>query len=116
MTTNALVREFADCVVWQSRAVAKGDARTGNKYAKRYITAFNELRASGDEGRNALAALLSDERAEVRVMAAAFLLRHCGQKAIAVLESEAKGTGPTAFGAAQALARWKDGTWALDPK
>ena len=114
-TSAELVEEFADCVAAQSDAMAAGDARKGNAYAKRYVAAFKQLRERGDEGRDALAALLTHERADVRVMAAAFLLRHCGERARAVLETEAKGKGLVAFGAAQALERWADGTWALDP-
>lgn len=115
MDLDDLVGEFASCVERQSEAIAKGDSTSGNKYAKRYVAAFEKLRARGDIGRNALAKLLSDERPEVRVMAAAYLLRHCNERAKAVLESEAAGKGLVAFGAAQALQRWKDGTWALDP-
>ena len=91
MTLDALVRDFAECVSRQSEAVANGDATTGNKYAKRYTAAFAKLRGHGDDGRNALAVLLSDARPDVRVMAAAYLLRHCEDRAKAVLEAEAKG-------------------------
>jgi hypothetical protein len=79
------------------------------------VAAFEALRVHGDVGRIALAGLLDDARAEVRVMAAAYLLRHCGDRAKAVLENEARASGIVAFGAAQALQRWEEGTWALDP-
>jgi hypothetical protein len=36
-------------------------------------------------------------------------------RAKAVLQAEANGKGRLAFEAAQALERWKDGTWELDP-
>jgi hypothetical protein len=84
-------------------------------FAKRYVAAFQMLRLHGDCGRDALAVLLSDPRADVRVMAAAFLLRHCEAKARAVLETEVMVGGVAAFGAAQTLRRWKEGTWTLDP-
>jgi hypothetical protein len=116
MNLDELVTEFADCVAAQNEAIANRDPNTGNKYAKRYIAAFEKLRRQGDSGRNALATLLSDSRPDVRVMAAAYLLRHSGNRARAVLEAEAKGTGIVAFGAAQALQRWNEGTWALDPE
>jgi hypothetical protein len=115
MRPEALVREFAECVVAQNEAIARNDPKTGNRYAKRYMAAFDELRVHGDTGRDALAVLLADERAAVRVMAAAYLLRHSGQTARAVLEREAKGKGLVAFGAAQALKRWDEGSWSLDP-
>lgn len=116
MNVTELVKEFAHCVVAQSEAIAKSDPNSGNKFAKRYIAAFQELRSHGDEGREALAVLLTDNRSDVRVMAAAYLLRHCESRARAVLEAEAKGTSFVAFGAAQALQRWTEGTWALDPE
>jgi hypothetical protein len=115
MNLDELVNEFADCVAAQSDAIAKSDPNAGNKFARRYIAAFERLRAHGDSGRDALAALLMDPRPDVRVMAAAYLLRHCEDRARTVLEAEAKGTGIVAFGAAQSLQRWNEGTWALDP-
>lgn len=111
---SALVQEFADCVVRQRQAVAEGNAAIGNRFARRYIAAFEKLRGYGDAGRDALSVLLSDPRAEVRVISAACLLRHCEERAKAVLEHEAAGNGLVAFGAAQALRRWEEGTWALD--
>jgi Domain of unknown function (DUF2019) len=108
--------EFAELVAKQNQAIKDGDAKRGNLYAKRYLAIFDELRSHGDIGRNALAELLTHDRADVRVMAAVFLLRHCEIKAKAVLQREASGNGLVAVGAAQALERWKDGTWALDPE
>ncbi len=116
MDLNELVKEFADCVAAQGDAIAKSDPNAGNRFARRYIAAFENIRGHGDLGRDALAGLLDDARPEVRVMAAAYLLRHSGDRARAVLEAEAKGKGVVAFGAAQALQRWKEGTWALDSK
>jgi hypothetical protein len=116
MTIESLVKEFGDCVAAQSICIEQGDADTGNEYAKRYINAFKKLRSFGDAGRDALTKLLDDSRADVRVMAASFLLRHAEEKAKAVLSAEAEGPGLVAFGAQQALERWKDGTWALDPE
>lgn len=115
MKYEALIKKFADFVVAQNEAIANGDPTTGNKYAKKYIDAFKKIRSYGDDGRDAFTVLLNHEQADVRVMAAAYLLRHCEERARAVLESEAKGTGLVAFGAAQALKRWEEGTWSLDP-
>ncbi len=115
MKYEALVKKFADAVVAQNEAIENGDAATGNKCAKQYISAFEKLRSHGNAGREELAVLLAHERADVRVMAAAFLLRHCHDKARVVLETEAKGKGLVAFGASQALQRWVEGTWSLDP-
>ena len=97
MDVEHLVQEFADSVAAQSQAVMKGDAETGNGFARRYIAAFQALRARGNVGRDALVGLLSHERADVRVMAAAYLLRYQHERARAVLVTEGKGMGLTAF-------------------
>ena len=45
-----LVKAFSDNVAAQTDAIWAGDARTGNKHAKRYLRAFERMRAIGDEG------------------------------------------------------------------
>ena len=115
MTVDELVVEFADCVAGQSTCIKQGDATMGNMYAKRYIAAFEKLRSHGDAGRAALTVLFDDPRADVRVMAASYLLRHAEKAAIAVLKAESQKPGLAGFGAEQALERWTDGTWRLDP-
>jgi hypothetical protein len=52
---------------------------------------------------------------DVRVTAAACLLLHRTEEAKAALEEAAKGKGLVPFEAQQALKRWEEGTWALDP-
>lgn len=111
-----LVEQFAENVAAQTDAIWQGDARTGNKHAKKYIVAFDKLRAHGDAGRDALAALFHHPRMDVRVAAAAYLLRYKTTEARAVLEEAAKGQGMVPFEAGQALLRWEEGTWALDPE
>jgi hypothetical protein len=110
-----LVEEFAHHVQAQNEEIFRGDAKTGNKHAKKALAAFLQLRAHGDAGRDALAKLFSHPRMDVRVMAAVFLLRHRTAEARAVLEEAAKGQGLIPFGASEALKRWEEGTWALDP-
>jgi hypothetical protein len=116
MRMEELVEQFAFNVVAQTDAIWRGDAKTGNRHARKYAAAFDKLRAHGDVGRDALAILLKHPRMDVRVMAAAHLLRHRTAEAKAVLEEAAKGEGMIPFGAQQALKRWKEGTWALDPE
>jgi hypothetical protein len=113
---DALVARFADAVIAESDAMERGDVETATSWVEEYVAAFNALRLHGDKGRAALTSLFSHERAEVRVTAAAFLLRYCHDRARAVLEAEAKGTALLAFEAAQALERWEEGTWQLDPE
>ncbi|HYO52740.1 MAG TPA: DUF2019 domain-containing protein [Archangium sp.] len=74
-----------------------------------------KLRAHGDAGRDALAVLLTHPSMDVRTAAAAFLLRYRTAEAKAVLEEAAKGQGLIPFGASEALKRWEEGTWELDP-
>lgn len=112
---KSLVEQFADAVEAQNEAMSRGDADSGNQAAKQYAAAFAELRRRGDAGREALASLFVDNRKAVRIMAAAYLLRFAGDRARAVLEREAQGPGLLSFGAAQALKRWNEGTWSLDP-
>jgi len=109
-----LVQEFGESVAAQTD-VMRQDAKTGNKHAKRYLRAFQALRELGDEGRDALVPLMSEGRADVRAMAAAFLLRHRHEEAREVLEELASGEGFVAFAAGETLQRWREGTWQLDP-
>ena len=110
-----LVREFAENVAAQTDAIRRGDPKTGNKYAKRYIRAFQGLRALGNEGRDALVPLMLEGRPDVRGMAAAFLLRHRPSEARRILQDLARGEGLVAFSAAETLKRWDEGAWELDP-
>ena len=116
MNLEELVEQFATHVAAQTAAIWQGDAKTGNKHAKKYGAAFDKLRAHGNAGRDALTVLLKHPRMDVRVMAAAHLLRHRTAEAKAVLEDAAQGEGMIPFGAQQALKRWEEGTWALDPE
>lgn len=110
-----LVEEFAYHVQAQTEQIMGGDTKIGNKHAKKAIAAFMQLRASGDAGRDALAVLFTHPQMDVRVSAAALLLRHRKAEAKAILEEAAKGKGLIPFEAAQALKRWEEGSWALDP-
>lgn len=111
-----LVEEFAQNVAAQTEEIAHGSAAKGNRHAKRYIAAFDKLCTHGDAGRDALAVLFIHPRMDVRVMAAAFLLRHRTAEAKTVLEEAAQHKGLSALSAQQTLENWGNGTWALDPK
>jgi hypothetical protein len=115
MTLETLVEQFAEHVAAQTDAIWRGDARTGNRHARKYGDAVDKLLTLGNAGRDALAVLLKHPRMDVRVMAAAHLLRYCTVEAKAVLEEAAKGEGMVPFEAQQCLKRWEEGTWALDP-
>ena len=110
-----LVEEFAYHVQAQTREIFGGAAKIGNKHAKKAVAVFLELRSRGDAGRDALAVLFTHPSMDVRTAAAAFLLRHRTTEAKAVLEEAARGKGLIPFEASEALKRWEEGTWALDP-
>jgi Domain of unknown function (DUF2019) len=111
-----LVEEFAASVIGQTEAIRQGDRRKGNTMAKRYVAAFQKLREIGDGGRDALTSLFTHPRADVRVMAACYLLRHSTPEALNLLQREAAvGRGLAAFGASEAIKRWEEGAWNLDP-
>lgn len=48
-TEAQLVQEFADAVVEQDRQISLGNARSGNRHAKRYIAAAGELGGRGHD-------------------------------------------------------------------
>lgn len=116
MNLDALVERFAVNVAEQTDAIWRGDSKTGNKHAKRYLDAVEQLLVLGDEGRDALASLLTHPRMDVRVKAAAYLLRYRTAEAKAVLEEAARSEGLIPFIASEVLKNWEQGTWDLDPK
>lgn len=115
MNLDELVEAFAQHTAAQNDAVWRGDAKTGNKHAKKVNAIFDKLCEHGALGRDALTVLFAHPRIDVRVRAAAFLLRHRTEESKAVLKEVAKGQGFVAFAASEALKRWEEGTWALDP-
>ena len=115
MNLEELIGQFATHVAEQTDAIWRGDARAGNRHAKKYMAAVEQLRAQGDPGRDALASLLTHPRMDVRVKAAAYLLRYRTAEARAVLEEAARSEGMVPFMASQMLMNWEQGTWNLDP-
>lgn len=109
------VDRFAASVIDQHDAILKGDRRASRKSADDCITAFRKVREAGERGRDALAQLFAHPRPDVRAAAAGFLLRHKTAEALEVLRGVATGEGLAAFEAQEALKRWAEGTWALDP-
>ncbi|RKG60827.1 DUF2019 domain-containing protein [Corallococcus sp. AB011P] len=116
MSSDTLVEHFAEHVAAQTDAIFQVGADPEDKHGDRYIAALDELRARGNEGREALCILLKHPRMDVRATAAAFLLRYRTAEARAVLEEAAKGEGLVAFGAQQTLQGWEEGVWDLDPE
>lgn len=105
---------FAECVLAMKECLRGNNYKKHNKLAKQLEAIWNELRSTGDVGREALAVLLRDRRPDVRAMAAVHLLKYKTLEARRVLEEVSEGDGLAAFGAAEALQRWDEGSWHLD--
>lgn len=116
MNLEKLLHEFSSNVTAQTAAIFRGDAKAGNKHAKKYIAAARKLRELGDVGWDAFATLLKHPDIDVRTMAATYLLPRRTSEARAVLEEAAKGEGLIAFEASESLKRWDEGAWDLDSK
>lgn len=116
-TIDALVREYANAIVATSEMSLSDPVSKHNVQMNRASRAWKKLVSKyGDEGRDAFCQLLGHPNAVVRVNAAALLLRYRNRAAMSVLMTEAK-KGPSllAFTAQQALQRWEEGDWHLDP-
>jgi hypothetical protein len=104
-----LCAEFAEAVRAQARCICQGDARTGNRHARIYIAAARELLTGGDAALDEFARLLSDPSDDVRVAAAAYLLRDRTELAVSTLRPIAKKQGIVALGAQETLKRYARG-------
>jgi hypothetical protein len=111
---DLLVASFAEDVAAQTASIWAGDARTGNRHAKRYLKAYRQLRDMGDEGLEALSRLFQHDSPDVRSMAAVFLLKYKTEEALAILRLIAQRPGLVGFGASEAIKRWEEGAWHLD--
>ena len=110
-----LVASFADNVLAQQAAIEAGRPIVGNRHARQYVAAWQALCSHGDAGRDALVPLLDHPQPPVAVMAAVFLLRYRTERCLSVLHAWATAPGLIGFEAQQAIERWADGSWALDP-
>ena len=109
------VERFANAVMAQNSAISVGNHRAGNIQAGRYAAMFNKLCEYGDKGKDRLATLFDHSDVGVREMAAVFLLRHRTDEALSILREIADGEGLVAFGASEAIKRWEEGSWNLEP-
>uniref|UniRef100_UPI000FFF3F36 DUF2019 domain-containing protein n=1 Tax=Corallococcus coralloides TaxID=184914 RepID=UPI000FFF3F36 len=91
MGQHALVRIYTEAAELHGRASNDGDHRSANAQYSRLIAAWRELRAQGEDGRSALAALLQDSNLHVRLWAASHALEFAPVLAEAELERLAHG-------------------------
>ncbi|HET9235419.1 MAG TPA: hypothetical protein VFP10_14895 [Candidatus Eisenbacteria bacterium] len=111
-----LVSVFRENVIAQTDAIGN-EGRSGNVFAGKRTRAFAKLREQfGDSGRDALAVLMTDVRPDVRVTAAVYMLRYRHQEAIAVLRKAAAKESMVGFEAGEAIKRWNEGVWSVDPE
>ena len=100
---------FVAAVIEQHECIAGGDAARGNCASEKYIAAARTLLASGEDAIDSFAKLLAHDHDDVRVMAAAFLLRDRTAAAVSALQPIAKGGGLAALGAKMTLERYARG-------
>jgi hypothetical protein len=113
MTVDDLVQEFCKAVLTQADLVDRGEVGKGNRQGAVADRAARSLKRLPG-GRQALEALMEDERAMVRVTAAAHLLRRDDDRAQRVLEAADSLGGMAAVVAGIMLAMFEDGTWDPD--
>src|SRR5258705_13663649 len=98
---------FVAAVVQQHECIARGDAHSGNTEATKYNAAARAMLAGGDREIDRFATLLAHDHDDVRVMAAAYLLKERTDAAVATLRPIAAGVGLAALGAHMTLARYE---------
>jgi hypothetical protein len=109
-----LLQEFCKAVLTQADLIHQGQASKANRQVDVYNRAARELKRLPG-GREALAALMDDERPMVRVAAAAHLLRRDDDRALRFLGTMAESlSGMPAVVAGIALLQWETGAWDPD--
>src|SRR5690349_18772019 len=100
---------FVEAELNQVECIRRGDARAGNKHARRGIAAARQLLAGGEAAIDRFATLLSHESPNVRVSAAAWLLKDRTEQAVAAFRPIAETEGLAALGAVCTLKRYERG-------
>jgi hypothetical protein len=110
--TEELVRVFAENVHAQSQCIMSDppDPRQGNRHAKRYHELGREILSRGPEAIDLFCTLLGHPLTDVRVTAAAYLLKDRTERAVATLRPIAQsGVGLPSLGAEMTLKRYERG-------
>ena len=109
-----LINDFSFYVIKQNEMIREGNWKEGNKYAKKYIKCYEEIKKLGEDAKRKMLILLEHENDSVKTMAATFLLRTYTDKALQILNQISKRKDIIGFEAKQAIERWEEGTWNLD--
>jgi hypothetical protein len=113
LSNEKLAAEIVRCREVQFEEDVKGVyPKRGNYFAKRYMAAWDLLRARGDVGRDALIPYLGDERRYIRGLVAALLSSYRKSQCVDVLQELVRGGGMPGFFAEESLKRINEGvTW-----
>ena len=108
---SLLVRRFAVAAQAHQTALEDMDEDRANAHARVISGLHAAIIREGDDGREALLALLDSESQVVVGMAAVFSLRYNPTRSIEVLRMLADKGGLLGFRASVALERWESGEW-----
>ena len=117
MTTERiteLVEEFAGAADEHFEAVEALNEEQANRQAERLTWLFKDIILQGEEGREALLALVDSKNRAVAGMAAVYSLRYSPARCMALLKQLASQPGLLGFRAEAALQRWAEGDWQLE--
>ncbi len=108
-----LVEEFAGAAEEHFEAVEAMNEEQANLQAERLAQLFKEIVQQGEEGREALLALVDSKNRAVAGMAAVYSLRYSPARCEALLKQLASQPGLLGFRAGAALQRWTEGDWQI---
>jgi len=108
---SLLVRRFAVAAQAHQTALEDMDEDRANAHARVISGLHAAIIREGDDGREALLALLDSESQVVVGMAAVFSLRYNPTRSLEVLRMLADKGGLLGFRASVALERWESGEW-----
>lgn len=106
---------FKDAAIKQFAYTKEGNWKKGNAQVKRMNIAFEKLKESGVEGRNALLELIYDDKECVSISAAVYSMSYNPDKCISVLEKLAEQDIPhISYDAKLSLQNWNNGEWYIE--
>ena len=108
---SLLVRRFAVAAQAHQTALEDMDEDRANAHARVISGLHAAIIREGDDGREALLALLDSENQVVVGMVAVFSLRYNPTRSLEVLRMLADKGGLLGFRASVALERWESGEW-----
>lgn len=111
---SKLINLFTQSSQLHYQASLDGDFRTANKQVSKINKIHKSLIKFGQDGRDALLALVEDKDPSVAAMAAAYSLKHNPETCIRVLKCLSSRPDLLGFQAKHALIRWNKGEWKIE--